>query len=332
MRKISLFQRAFLITALLFLYHIFCLFLFYGLLNRHYPYLLAGLLLHLAIAILYYFLVFLPYQHNKKLNALFLEGKIYEELFESSLPYTKQSALVTKKFHQLLNKQDAINLSKKQAEYLALQNQINPHFLYNTLEAIRGDALYAGVMSIAETTEALSSFFRYTITEVKTLVTLADELENAGNYFKIQQYRFDDKIKMVINFPENENEESVRLLKLPKLTLQPIIENAVFHGLEGKTNGGCITIQLETTNKNLMICISDNGLGIPEQRLRQLNKSLEKAAIPTMQEEKRSKGGIALRNVSQRIKLLFGEEYGLHIYSIQGYGTDVNITLPKIMD
>ncbi len=330
MKKPSLFQTAFVITIILILFNIFWVIKYYQIPTR--PCLFIGITVNLFLALLYYSLVIIPYQHNKKLYLLFLKGKIYEELFENDISLTKHASLVMQKFHQLLNKQDAINLSKKQAEYLALQNQINPHFLYNTLEAIRGDAIYAGVMSIAETTEALSSFFRYTITEVKTLVTLEDELENAGNYFRIQQYRFDDKIKMVINYPENENEENIRLLRLPKLTLQPIIENAVFHGLEGKAAGGCITIQIETTNKNLLIKISDNGLGIPEQRLNQLNESLDMAAIPTMHEETRSKGGIALRNVSQRIKLLFGEDYGIHIYSIPGYGTDVAITLPKIAE
>ncbi|WP_228351848.1 sensor histidine kinase [Variimorphobacter saccharofermentans] len=294
------------------------------------PYTIIGVVLNIIFLFLYYLFVIRSINLNNRLYHLFVEGKIYEELFKENIPFTAQSALVMNKFYQLLDKQDAINLSMKQAEYLALQNQINPHFLYNTLEAIRGDAIYAGVTSIAETTEALSSFFRYTITEVKALVTLADELQNAENYFKIQQYRFDDKIKMNIRFPENE--ENVTLLRLPKLTLQPIIENAVFHGLEGKVEGGCITIEIETTNKSLLITVSDNGLGIPPQTLSRLNASLEEAAIPTTHEEIKSKGGIALRNVSQRIKLLFGEDYGIHVYSTLGFGADVHITLPKIME
>lgn len=330
MKKFSLFTRALLLTITLILFNNIWILGFLNNFSNNYRYIILGVFINLLIALFYYLVVFLPYVHTNKLNRLFLEGKIYEELFEIKVPLTEQSGQVMNKFHQLLNKQDAINLSKKQAEYLALQNQINPHFLYNTLEAIRGDAIYAGVTSIAETTEALSSFFRYTITEVKTLVTLADELENAENYFKIQQYRFDDKIKMLIHYPEGELND--HLYRLPKLTLQPIIENAVFHGLEGKTNGGCITIQIETTNKNLLIHISDNGLGIPEEKLNKLNESLEEAAIPTTHEEVKTKGGIALRNVSRRIKLLFGEDYGIHVYSIIGYGTDVHITLPKIME
>lgn len=330
MKKISLFTRALIITIIIILLNIIWILGFHNYSSNYYEYVIIGVSINLLMVLIYYVLVLLPYAHSNKQNRLFLEGKIYEELFEDYVPLTDQSALVMDKFHMLLNKQDAINLSKKQAEYLALQNQINPHFLYNTLEAIRGDAIYAGVTSIAETTEALSSFFRYTITEVKALVTLAEELENAENYFKIQQYRFDDKIKMIIHYPEGELND--HLYRLPKLTLQPIIENAVFHGLESKTNGGCITIQIETTNKNLLINISDNGLGIPEETLNKLNESLDEAAIPTTYEEVKTKGGIALRNVSRRIKLLFGEDYGIHIYSIIGYGTDVHITLPKIMD
>ncbi len=329
MKKISLFTRALILLAMMTIFNVLWILRLWNNANDYYYYVIFGVAINLLLALFYYVMVIIPYVQFNKLNRLFLEGKIYDELFEDKIRLTKQSTLVMNKFYQLLNKQDAINLSKKQAEYLALQNQINPHFLYNTLEAIRGDAIYAGVTSIAETTEALSSFFRYTITEVNTLVTLADELENAENYFKIQQYRFDDKIKMLIHYPDGEM--NGHLYRLPKLTLQPIIENAVFHGLEGKTNGGYITIQIETTNKSLLIHISDNGLGIPEEKLNKLNESLEEAAIPTTHDELRTKGGIALRNVSRRIKLLFGEDYGIHIYSIVGLGTDVHITLPKIM-
>ncbi len=333
MKKISLFSRTLLFIVVLFLLNIFYIIKFCQKeeeINHYLVYAILGIITSIIILLLFYATVICPYQNNQKLYTMFLEGRIYEELFDNSSPLTRQYDLVMDKFHQLLNKQDAIALSKKQAEYLALQNQINPHFLYNTLEAIRGDAIYAGLTSIAETTEALSSFFRYTITEVKSLVTLADELENAENYFRIQQYRFNNRLQMILRFPEND--ENVNQLHLPKLTLQPIIENAVFHGLEGKADGGCIVIQIETTKKNLLINISDNGFGISPQQLNRLNASLEEAAIPTIQEEIKTKGGIALRNVSQRIKLLFGEDYGIHIYSAMGHGTDVHITLPKITE
>ena len=111
-----------------------------------------------------------------------------------------------------------------------MQNQINPHFLYNALEAIRSDALLADCADIAETTEALATFFRYTISNVQEYVTFSDELDNAENYFTIQRCRFGDKLEMEL---EMENEDLLEA-RMPKLILQPLVENAVVHGLEGK--------------------------------------------------------------------------------------------------
>jgi two-component system sensor histidine kinase YesM len=233
-----------------------------------------------------------------------------------------------KRFDELLDKKNAIQLSTKQAEFLALQNQINPHFLYNTLEAIRGDALCAGLENIAEITEALSTFFRYTITETENLVTLEKELENVENYFMIQQYRFGEKLKMEINLPEGEPD--ALQLQLPKLTLQPIIENAIFHGLEGKAEGGTIIIEVETTPDKVLLSIRDNGVGIPEKMLDSINNKLDHIFAGYINEDKKKKGSIALNNVCRRIKLLFGEDYGIHLFSMIDVGTDVRISIPII--
>lgn len=284
-------------------------------------------ILLLSVTSCLYYLLVLPYLNIKKQYKMFLNGQVYEELFQNPDYLTPETVKVMDRFHYLLNKQDAINMSKKQAEYLALQNQINPHFLYNTLEAIRGDALYAGLASIAETTEALASFFRYTITDVGNLVTLEEELENIENYFTIQQYRFGDKFKLTVNYPENED---ILLNQVPKLTLQPIIENAIFHGLEGKSRGGNIFISIESTRKNLFISVKDDGLGIPSEVLTKINDSLERVAVSYVNSDKKKSGGIALKNVCRRIKLIFGDEYGVHVYSTVNVGTDVRLTLPKI--
>ena len=117
----------------------------------------------------------------------------------------------------------------KQAELNALQNQINPHFLYNTLECIRGKAMVQGAEQIANMTEALSAFFRYSISIQENLVTLEQELQNTKNYFLIQKYRFGNRFHLRI-FLVEESEAGEYLM--PKMTLQPIVENAIFHGLE----------------------------------------------------------------------------------------------------
>ena len=219
--------------------------------------------------------------------------------------------------------EEITKLRQKQAEYLALQNQINPHFLYNALEAIRTDALLAACEDIAETTEALATFFRYTISNVKEYVTFSDELDNAENYFTIQRCRFGDKISMEL---ELENEKLLEA-RMPKLILQPLVENAVSHGLEGKLGPGTVRIAVENSDKTLFLRVRDNGVGMPEERVDQLNRQFaEDAGAPT----DRQTGGIARRNVNSRIRLMFGENYGRHIFSAVGVGTECCVTLPLL--
>ena len=268
-----------------------------------------------------------PYQDACKLYKKSVEGEVYKKLLNQEYEIFENQNDVLEKFDALLNQNDVIQLATKQAEFLALQNQINPHFLYNTLEAIRGDALSAGIESIADTTEALATFFRYTITETENLVTLEDELSNVDDYFKIQQYRFGEKLSMELIFPKDGKE--ILELKLPKLTLQPIIENAIYHGLESRTAGGKVTIAVETTKQNLLLNIVDNGKGIEMERLKKLNQKLKTFSVRQESDDKIG-GGIALMNVCRRIKLLFGEDYGIYIYSMVGIGTEVGVTIPQI--
>lgn len=218
-----------------------------------------------------------------------------------------------------------IKLSKFQSEYRALQNQINPHFLYNTLEAIRSDALVASQKEIADITESLATFFRYTISNLEDKVTLEDELNNASNYFRIQNYRFNDRITLSIH-----NHGSDKLLKtpIPKLTLQPIVENAIIHGLERKIDKGAVMINISDTQNKVVIDVTDDGVGIDDEVLERINNRLHRLSNSQI-EEKLSKGGIALLNVNNRFKMTFGEAYGLKVSSVKQYGTTVNISLPK---
>lgn len=170
-------------------------------------------------------------------------------------------------------------------------------------------------------------FFRYSITGVDSLVTLEEEIDNVENYFTIQHYRFGEKIKLQITYPK---EDELLQLKLPKLTIQPFVENAIFHGLERKVEGGTVRVKLDTTVHKLMITISDNGVGMPEEQVDKINSYFERVAVSYVGEEKKKRGGIAMKNVNSRIKLLFGEQYGVHLYSVERIGTDVQIILPKI--
>jgi len=269
-----------------------------------------------------------PYKKYCALVERFIRGETYKEVIDSNFQICPGMGQTLKRFDFLLDKQNAVRLSTKQAEFLALQNQINPHFLYNTLEAIRGDALCAGLENISLITEALSTFFRYTITETENLVTLEDELENVQNYFLIQQYRFGEKLRMEVILPDGEPE--ILQVQLPKLTLQPIVENAIFHGLERKSEGGTITIEAETTPDRVLLSIRDNGAGMTQDTLDEINDRLSHVFAGDVNDDRKKKGSIALTNVCRRIKLLFGEDYGIHIFSIAGVGTDVRISIPAI--
>jgi len=218
-----------------------------------------------------------------------------------------------------LHGEEISKLRQKQAEYLALQNQINPHFLYNALEAIRADALLADRADIAETTEALATFFRYTISNVQEYVTFSDELDNAENYFTIQRCRFGDKLSLEL---ELENEKLLEA-RMPKLILQPLVENAVSHGLEGKLGPGTVRVIVESSDRTLFLRVRDDGVGIPEEQVERLNEQFEEGTATGQQ-----RGGIALRNVNSRIRLMFGEDYGLRLFSAVDIGTECCVTLP----
>lgn len=286
----------------------------------------------LSLLLLLFFIgrVLLPCIRLQYFLIKYLKTRKIEELFQKDWSFWPEMDALVHDIKAIMDEhlKDSYQLKRKQAEFLALQNQINPHFLYNALEAIRGDAIVEGMKKIADTTRALAIFFRYTITEVENLVRLEDEIDNAENYFIIQKYRFGDKLNMFMEIPDG-NYELLQAL-LPKLTLQPIIENAIYHGLERKLGGGEVRIIIENTVTNLIIRIKDNGIGIPFNQLIELNQVFknEKKAYTGSEEEKSRKGGIALPNVNNRIKLLFGEDYGLHIYSGETVGTEVKIIVP----
>lgn len=279
-------------------------------------------------------LIVTPYQETKKIYEQFVMGYVLNDLFHLRHPFTPEEEQVIFHLNEMIDKNNLINVSKKQAEYLALQNQINPHFLYNTLEGIRSEALLAGLDSVAEMTEALGTFFRYTISQVEHLVTLEDELANVENYYYIQQFRFGDKLALRIEYePDDEfNELDILQYRLPKLTLQPIVENSIYHGIERKIGKGNLMLRIGISNERLRIRISDDGMGMKEDTLKLLNEKLRRLTLDDVEVDSGKKGGIALVNVNNRIKLLFGEEFGITFYSREGVGTDVLVVLPLIQE
>ena len=288
----------------------------------------CGIFLTGAYLAVIWFWIVIPYRRSEKWMKRFLDGYILSDTEDiKSFFVTPSMSWQVEMLNRLMKSPHMMDLNKRQAQYLALQNQINPHFLYNTLESIRGEALIAGLDNVADMTEALAKFFRYTITKVENLVTVEEELDNCDTYFRIQKYRFGDRLNLHVKCAE-EDYETVMNCRIPKLTLQPILENSIIHGTEVKVGTGNLCIQFERTEQRLIVRISDDGVGMDETTLAELNRRLGKNGNSVAYQNEGKKGGIALVNVNNRIHLLFGEEYGMHVYSIPEKGTDVEITIP----
>ncbi|QTH40596.1 sensor histidine kinase [Cohnella sp. LGH] len=225
------------------------------------------------------------------------------------------------KFNHMLGKisdliEEKYNLGKsvKGAELKALQAQINPHFLYNTLECIRWMTKENKSEEINRLLYLLAKFYRLSLSKGEEVISLRDELEHIKAYVEIQNIRFDDSIQLEIDVPEELLE-----LNLIKLVLQPIVENSILHGILEKENGtGRIQVKAECQGEELELSVTDDGPGIEEEVLKNILNS-----------DKRSRNsGYGIKNVNERIKLYYGSEYGLEYRSVYGEGTTVRIRLP----
>ena len=282
-----------------------------------------------ALAAAFWGWVVRPYREHEKVEKRFLAGYMFseEDLERAVLTPTMREEM--EMMEKIIRSPQLMDLNKRQAQYLALQNQINPHFLYNTLESIRGEALIAGLSGVADMTESLAKFFRYTITKVENLVSVEEELDNCETYFGIQKYRFGDRW-ICTSSTTRMSGRKITNCRIPKLTLQPILENSIIHGTELKIGEGNLWIRFRRTENRLVITISDDGVGMDEETLERLNETLNRGVDAITQQQEEKKGGIALANVNNRIHLIFGDEYGMHVYSMAECGTDVEISIPVV--
>lgn len=247
-----------------------------------------------------------------------------KELSESSL--LKEFETILKHYVALKICHNNAEIFNKQTELTALQSQINPHFLYNTLDTIRGQAMCDDNIEVTNMIETLASFFRYSISRKGNLVTLRDELNNINNYMRIQQYRFNNRFSLEIVVDEEDMQAYD--FYVPRLILQPIVENAIVHGLEEKTENARVIIEV-TVADDLIITVSDNGTGMSIEELDLLNSRIHSSQMHVEEESSQNHStGIALPNINKRIRLLFGDKYGLNVYSSSGCGTDVEVILP----
>ncbi|WP_028611546.1 sensor histidine kinase [Paenibacillus harenae] len=213
-------------------------------------------------------------------------------------------------------------LIKRRAELSFLQSQINPHFLYNTLESIKGLAADEGSSQIFELTKALSLFFRYSI-KGPDMVSLDKELIIVKNYIFIHQIRFGKRLQV-----EYDIRSDCLACLVPKMILQPIVENAIKHGIEPLERTGMLRIKGYRDGENLLLFVEDNGAGISPVKLAEINASIERRQSPADTLDGYSESGIGLANVHDRIRISFGEAYGIGITSELAGGTTVSITIP----
>lgn len=282
-----------------------------------------------AIAFVYALIVFLrELRRRKALKKAMDDLKLGNRFDEEELPADIQEFVRLYRDRIIAEHKQPSNA--QEMKFRVLLNQVNPHFLYNTLESIRSVAICdgeKGLDQIAAMTASLAKYFRYNISYSNDLVTLADEIENINQYMFIQRFRFSDRFRLEIKY--NCDRDAALKITLPKLILQPIIENAIFHGLETKNEPGRIIVRVYETPQRVMIQVEDNGVGIRDEELFELQHQIENVH---RQFEPNDSGhnGVALWQINQQIQMLFGRNYGIKIFSTEGVGTTVEITLPAI--
>ncbi|MDL4840683.1 sensor histidine kinase [Aquibacillus rhizosphaerae] len=224
-----------------------------------------------------------------------------------------------KKIKSLLKKSIDEQKQLKIAEFRALQAQVNPHFLYNTLDTIIWMAEAKNTSQVIDVTKALSQFFRISLSKGKDWITLYDEIEHVRNYLIIQKIRYEDILEVTYHLNED-----ILDYKILKLALQPLVENAIYHGIKNKRGKGFIRIKGDINAQgHIVIDIIDNGIGIKEKRLDEIRTQLARG-LPL----DNGKGGFGMVNVHQRIRLYYGEPFGLTINSWYRSGTRICLTIP----
>lgn len=246
--------------------------------------------------------------------------------------------------NKLLSLTELQGRQKREAELRSLQAHIKPHFLYNTLDTIHWMAKKQGAEDVAEVVQSLSRLFRIGLSKGNDIIPLTDEIEHIQSYLVIQKTRYKDKLNYTLDISPD-----VQQLYMVKLVLQPIVENAIYHGIKERRGPGHIAIRAYVDKGSLILSVSDDGVGISPGKLQQLQRMLDSAvATPSLSEQDlkelrdhqelvysnkmQEKEGYGILNVQARIQLTFGERYGISMESTVGKGTTVTIVHPILRD
>ncbi|WP_315372542.1 sensor histidine kinase [Paenibacillus xylanexedens] len=229
---------------------------------------------------------------------------------------------------QLISLNELRERQKRDAEMRSLQEHIKPHFLYNTLDTIHWMARKEGAEDVSVMVGALSRLFRIGLSKGQDYIPLHSEIEHMTSYLQIQQTRYRDRLQYTLNIPEE-----MRDLFVLKLLLQPLIENAIYHGIKGRRGPGHIRVEARLEHNRLLLTVQDNGAGMSNERLAEMQHLLE---APLASLEASSPGitgkSYGMLNVQARLRLSFGDEYGIELDSQEGEGTSVTIIHPLMRE
>ena len=281
-----------------------------------------GLLLLLVIILSYYIprSITMPITRISRVTNQVAKGKLSvraaaESGAEARMLSDSLNAMIDK-INELLDQVTTEQIRLRKAEFELLQAQINPHFLYNTLDTIVWLAEAGDQKRVVSMVGNLSDFFRTSLNQGKDIISIREELAHVRSYLEIQQVRYQDILRYEITVPEDLYE-----YKIPKITIQPLVENALYHGIKNKRGQGTITITGERSENGFVLYVRDNGIGMTQERLNEVRAGIQKLSYT-------GKEIYGLYNVNERIRLNFGETYGISIESTYGEGTCVSISLP----
>lgn len=227
---------------------------------------------------------------------------------------------MSQQIQELIQQVETEQTRKKEAEMQALVAQINPHFIYNSLESINSMAVLAGNRDISKMVISLGKLLRISISENQELITMNMEFEHVRHYMNIQKYRFEDRFEYEIDLPE-----SLKTFMTQKLIVQPIVENALYHAIEPMEGKGYIRIEALEYGGDIIIDVTDNGPGFDQDTLLHLGNENPGGV------KKYRDSGVGLKNVHERLRIRFGGHYGILVCSSPGFGSTIRIRLPKII-
>lgn len=244
--------------------------------------------------------------------------------------YQDEISIIGSEFNRMIDQLQKFHLNaamqelrRKEAELSALQSSINPHFLYNSLDCIRASALVNNDMRVAHQIQILANMFRYTTgtnSMRRDTVTVEAEMKHVNDYLSMINFRFDDRYTVEVHM-----EQAVLPMKIPRLILQPVVENAFSHGMRSIASGGKVQIcgNIDGDSQCIVLTVEDNGVGIPADRLEHIQSLLKENPLSVSDTPYR-----ALVNINDRIRIAYGREYGVWLESTPGKGTRTLLRLP----